>query len=449
MKPLTLDQLKDAVSGKAAAIRLRVRLQPAGGAGTKVFPPTYQGGVYAIERRNITSKDGEDKEATRESTCVLLDSVQSQANRLEQALLDAFRAEKLKFPLLSVDFTKDLPDVGEITALDAPHRIADAIFRDSILNGKPFRPQPKAGGRRDTGEFSDEGKRFAEATVKNATPLFELCPTALIFGVWDSTGAAGGLGNKFARAIVSEIVGVDAVFGIRTASRLDPLGIERGAIYEGEDGDWVVSREEAKQEDGEPIVFKRKTADKGRPSEINHSNVPPDYARYDWPGKEQTINVPDPLRPGEIVRKGNIKVGGVTIAYAEQTTLLSLAALRRLRFPISGKPSPDADIAARTVLAALALAAVAHQMEPPDYFLRSNCQLILEAEPAFELVRTASDTSRFALSADDADRLFAETVAEAKRHRLPWRDVKITMQPKKALVDLVKRSRELVGDTEG
>src|SRR5207253_11132776 len=175
-----------------------------------------------------------------EVPCGLLDSVQSQANRLEQALLEAYRAGRLTFPLLSVDFSTDVPEIGEITALDAPHRIADAIFRDSTLNGKPFRPQPKAGGKKDASPISDEGKRFAEANLRNATPLFELCPTALIFGVWDSTGAAGGLGNKFARALVSEIVGVNAVPGVRTSSRIDPLGIEKGEIYEGAQGDWVV-----------------------------------------------------------------------------------------------------------------------------------------------------------------------------------------------------------------
>jgi CRISPR-associated protein Csb1 len=452
---LTIEQLRDAVAGGAAAVRLRVRLQPAGGPGTKVFPPTYQGGVYAVEKRHSQGKD----EKPREVSCVLLDSVQSQANRLEQALLEAYRANRLAFPLLSVDFSRDLPDIGEITALDAPHRIADAIFRDSILNGKPFRPQPKAGGKRDTAPVSDEGKRFAEATVRNATPLFELCPTALIFGVWDSTGAAGGLGNKFARAIVSEIVGMDAVFGVRTGSRLDPLAIEKGEIYEGPEGDWVVHPEQARKETvkvkqgGEgkdvekPVVFKRKSTDKGRPSEINHSNIPPDYARYDWPGQEKTLSVEDPLRPGKNVRKGNIKVGGVTIDHAEQTTVLSLAALRRLRFPIDGKPSTEADRAARTVLAALALAGIAHQMDPPDYFLRSNCQLVLENVPAFELVRTATDVTPFTLTADDADALFAEAVRQAKEFRLPWREAKVVLQPKKALVDLVKRSRELGGDS--
>src|SRR5579871_2501292 len=466
VNPLTLDRLKEAVRGLAAAIRLRVRLQPAGGPGAKVFPPTYQGGVYAVEKRHTQDKD----EKATEVSCVLLDSVQSQANRLEQALLEAYRANRLAFPLLSVDFSKDLPDIEEITALDAPHRIADAIFRDSILNGKPFRPQLKAGGKRDTAPVSDEGKHFAGATVRNATPLFELCPTALVFGVWDSTGAAGGLGNKFARALVSEIIGVGAVFGVRTASRLDPLRITGGKVYVDANGDWTSNESEAVTSDNGPVLFARKdtSRDKGKPTEINHSNVTPDIVRYD----DTYSNTPDVMRGAEVsvsynlntedgelsqqghfrtaetsIRKGDIRPGGVTIAYAEQTTVLSLAALRRLRFPIDGKSSTESDQAARTVLAALALAAVAHQMDPPDYFLRSNCQLVLENAPAFELVRTASDVTPFTLTADDADALFADAVRQAKKLHLPWREKKVVLQPKKALVDLVKRSRELGGDS--
>jgi hypothetical protein len=33
-----------------------------------------------------------------------------------------------------------------------------------------------------------------------------------------------------------------------------------------------------------------------------------------------------------------------------------------------------------------------------------------------------------------------------KSHKLPWREEKIVLTPKKALVDLVKRSRELGGE---
>jgi len=458
--PLTLDSLKQAVRGSAAAVRLRVTLQPAGGEGTKVFPPTYSGGVYATEKRFIDGKLID---------CVLLDSVQSQANRLEQALLQGYRDGKLRFPLIAVQFPGqsggvNLSDIGEVTTLDAPHRVFDAILRDSVTSdGLPFRPQVrvkavedkpdekkadekkgKAKGKSPNGKgpeaTSAEGTEVALANVRYATPLLKLCPTALVFGAWDSTGAAGGLGNKFARAVVSEIVGVNAVVGIRTSSRIDPLGIEKGEIYESAvDGSYVVFAEEARQErvkakeggkDKEAdalALFKRKAGDKGKPSEINHGNVTPDIVRS---------------------KDGTPIGGGVTVAHAEQTTVLSLAALRRLRFPAKpGEASkPEADLAARTVLAALALAAIAHQMDPPDYFLRSNCQLVLEDDPVFELVVTSKDVREFALDADAADKLFAEAVAEMKKHGLPWREEKLVLTPKKALVDLVKRSRELGGE---
>ncbi len=465
MTPLTLDILAQAVRGSAAAVRLRVKLQPAGGAGTKVFPPTYAGAVYAREKRLI---DGQPVE------CVLLDSVQSQANRLEQALLQAYRDGKMKFPLIAVKFPAELPNVGddnEVTTLDAPHRIFDAILRDSERNNKPFRAQLKAGGARDKSKITPEGESIALANARYASPLLQLCPTALVFGAWDSTGAAGGLGNKFARAIASEIIGVKAVYGVRTASRIDPLGIKGGKVYVDANGDWTVNEQDAVKSDKGAVMFARKdtSKDRGKPTEINHSNVTPDIVRYD----EADPNTPDVMRGAEVnvgyrlntedgelsqqghfrtsetsIRKGDVRPGGVTIEYAEQTTVLSLASMRRLRFPLKpgAASKPEADLAARTVLAALALAAVAHQMDPPDYFLRSNCQLVLDSEPVFELVVTASNRPPFTLTTDAADQLFGEAVGEMKKHGLPWREEKVVLTPKKALVDLVKRSRDLGGE---
>src|ERR1039457_3447365 len=79
-RPLTLNELRDAVRD-ASAFRCRIKLRPTGGDGDKIFPPTYAGGVYAVEDRRI---DG------RVVRCVLLDSVQSQANRMEEVLQEAF-----------------------------------------------------------------------------------------------------------------------------------------------------------------------------------------------------------------------------------------------------------------------------------------------------------------------------------------------------------------------
>src|SRR4029453_6248931 len=132
--PATSEQLfsrlHEAVTGAGSALRFSLRLQAAGGTGDKVFPPTYKDDrnrtVYATEERLI---DGE------LVPCVLLDSVQSQANRLEQALLTVIGTEAVPFPLLATD----VDGYGRVTVLEAPHRLYDAILRDSTLDGIPFR----------------------------------------------------------------------------------------------------------------------------------------------------------------------------------------------------------------------------------------------------------------------------------------------------------------------
>ena len=102
-RALTYDMLAQATAGNVAAVRSIARLQPAGGEGDKVFPPTYQGGRYATERRRIGDEMVD---------AVLLDSVQSQANRMEQALKRARARGELRFPLIVSDFTPWFPDIG-------------------------------------------------------------------------------------------------------------------------------------------------------------------------------------------------------------------------------------------------------------------------------------------------------------------------------------------------
>ena len=74
---------------------------------------------------------------------MLVDSVQSQANRLEEALLAAVREKTISLPYVTVDFRQaQLAGLTEITSLDAPHRVYDAILRDSLLDGQPFMKSP-------------------------------------------------------------------------------------------------------------------------------------------------------------------------------------------------------------------------------------------------------------------------------------------------------------------
>jgi CRISPR-associated protein Csb1 len=215
MQNLSIEKLKKAVAGEYTAIRRITRLAALG---AKIFPPTYEGGAYATEDR-VVRRGGGENDAVETVPTVLLDSVQSQANRMEIALLRAYDAGRLRMPMLAVDFGGAgadplLADVGRLTALEAPHRMCDAIFRDAVYQGKPFRT-------------SGPGAKLNSAKPANATAVFELCPTALIFGFWDSTGPRGGLGAKVQRALVSEIVGYGVTSdGKRPSSRIDPLQIE-------------------------------------------------------------------------------------------------------------------------------------------------------------------------------------------------------------------------------
>lgn len=416
---LTYEVLREAVAGGAVALRLRTELVPAGGPDDKFFPPTY--GVdnsattkYATETRTV---DG------RHVTDVVVDSVASQANRLEQALREGWERGELRFPNAYVDFSIDpeLADLDRISVLDAPHRIADAIFRDSLLDGTLFR-------------LSDTGRAVTEARPAAATGMFVHAPTCLLFGVWDSTGPKGGLGSKFQRAISSEIMAFDVSLGVKTASRIDPLAIEKRAaqVYEAADAEegWVIDPAAAKTEKGKPVVYAGKgEGEKGRPSMINHGNVTPSV---------------DP------------RAGGVRARRVEQVAVLSFAALRRLRFPVGPAGAPfegeargRAEAAARTAIAALGVAALAYHHEL-DFDLRSRCLLVPTGEPCMELIgRDGGEPVPVAAGRGIAASLVREAAEAAAQAGLPWSREDARLIPAPKLVELIKRSRQIAAVEPG
>jgi CRISPR-associated protein Csb1 len=165
-----------------------------------------------------------------------------------------------------------------------------------------------------------------------------------------------------------------------------------------------------------------------RPSEVNLGNVTPGLVSDD--------------------RTGELLPGGVTISSAVQTAVLSLAALRRLRFPLDdGSTTQEADRTARAALAALGLAAVAcHQAE--GYDLRSRCVLVPVDEPALELVPARGGRPvRLSFDVGEASSVFAETVAAARSAGLPWRDEEIILTPSDRLIELVRRSEDVLAQT--
>lgn len=387
---------------KSAAIRLRQRLQPEGGAGDKVFPPTFAGGVYCWEQRRIG-------DAVKE--CVLLDSVAAQANRLEEALLKAV-ADGLALPELRVDFKNagEVSDLGQIGVLSAPHRVFDAILRDTLVDGKVF-------GK------SDLYKKLAGANVRNANALFEHAPTALLFGCWDSTGAAGGIGNKFARVLTSEMVGIDASFGeTQGGVRTDPLSIVSDASVTSEDNfEWAVAGSGAKKA--------------VKPSAINHGNI---LVKSKDPDISHSFVLGDKL----VTQKHTLR-GGVTVDYALQISVISLNAIRRLRFPNDdGSANSARDSAAHRVLAALGLLALTLGREQ-GYWLRSRCGLVAEGFADFEIVHADGRIETMTLDSKAAHAELAVAVKAAKAAGLPWLEAPVILTPQPKLLELIKKSREI------
>ena len=152
------------------------------------------------------------------------------------------------------------------------------------------------------------------------------------------------------------------------------------------------------------------------PSEVNHGNIPPDITK-----------------PGG--------AGGVTLDYAEQTVVLSLPALRKLRFPVDGETTPERDAAARTVLAALALTAATLAAES-GFDLRSRCLLWPTEVMEWELLEMpGKPPAAVRLTAAEAVELLRESVASAEKLGLFWQSEPVKLTPSPNLVALLERSR--------
>ncbi len=412
---LGYQELRDGVAGGAVGVRCRTVLQPLGGAGDKVFPPTYAVADsaetrYAVEQRRMPG-------GSEVVQSVVLDSVASQANRFELALLDAIRGGELAAPVTSVDFAESgLAGLGKISDYEAPHRIFDALLRDSFDGDQLFRN-------------GTAGRAITEARPRDAAAIYFHSPHVLIFGGWDSTGPRGGAGSKYERAITSEIVALDIEVGKRTASRIDPAGIElrAGRLYEAAgDEAWTLDTDKAVQEKGQPKLLTGKSGEAGRPSQANHGNVTPSI---------------DPRN------------GGITAREITGTTVLSFIQLRRLRFPTSPGGAPfsgnrgEAEVAARTALAALGLTAAVLAFEQ-GFDLRSRCVLVADGPIGYELVGRDNKAVPFGMSSADALKLVGEAAERAAAAGLPWRDGEMLLRPAERLVTLIRNSQAIAGSGE-
>ena len=138
-----------------AALVIQEQLIPAEGADAIFFPATY------AASEDKTFKGGYNIDSFADGTNItLVDSVGSQSNRIE--------------PLFKAgDYAALVPQIvikageKEINLLDAGHRAGDAVVRYSALQ-------------------SELQAAFKALLNGDASPLAQIAPTSLVFGVWDS-----------------------------------------------------------------------------------------------------------------------------------------------------------------------------------------------------------------------------------------------------------------------
>ncbi|AJE23687.1 type I-G CRISPR-associated RAMP protein Csb1/Cas7g [Azotobacter chroococcum] len=359
-----------------------------------VCPPTYAARKgeppYIAFRQAVMGAELRD--------VVVLDSPQSQSNRIEHALLSAHRAGHIPYPDILITFPEEIKE-PDISVLQLSHRIYDAVLRTANFGHEPF--------------FSSAiGRAIQDARPNHATALFEHAPLTLLLGGWDSNGGMVSKAAKLQRLMTSEIIGLDARPASLSATKLDVLDI-RSQAAELMQSDDPVRRFEIKPQ---------KSRGKGKkPSEFGFGNVP-------------STDVPR----------------AAVISSAIQTSVLSCSGLRSLCFPsANGQVHPERDQAGHAVLAALALYGLLAQNEA-GYLLRSRCELIPEADGQLELIgRTLQDVTHSRLSSDDALTLLKQAIAHAAGFDLAFRAEDLVLAADDRLVELIKRSRSAMAeDTE-
>lgn len=367
----------------AAALRLRVRLQPAAGQGARLMPPTYSGAdgaVYLTEERRIEDTPVE---------CVLLDGQASQANRLEDALLELVTDGRVAVP----DVVVDQAEFGRHRAIEFSHRVFDAWVEDALDGELRF-------GETDT---------FARlASVINrgvARPLVEVFPVGLLLGCWASRRHNPQGSTRLARAVTSEIIGYDFLRGQRPSSKIDLQHVSKEVRLEGTE---TTRRARFTVLEGAP-------KESERPSKWGYGNIVPSAAPH----------------------------GGATVRFAEQQTVVSLAALRAVRtseLRSSEPPSPEIDFAAREMLALLALAMLEAQTEV-GWDLRSGCQLVPESEPTLELIgRLGTTLASTPIVGYGAMDVLADRTRAAAEKGLNWNVLPIELVASSEQLELLRRS---------
>ena len=382
---ISFEDLKEACAAGGASTLVSVtELKPAAGEHASVAPAKFVEGkksIFAFETRYI------DGEAAR---VVLIDSKQSQLNRAEAAIMQDIRAEHpvmRKLPRIEVTYENDGKSIS-YTDLELPHRFADGHIRAGKIDGQAATAHEKY------------------RAVRNSTPadlsaLLDTAPAAAVFGGWDSLRKKNQL--RLRSALVGEIIGVladqnlsgEAQLSRRGGARVDPL--EMSVRLSAADMEQLVKSQEGELSD--KFVSKRR-------EDIKKAKK-------------------DTALSGSVLGLGGIPpqleaLGGVACQKIIRSWVLSFATLRQLRF---GK-NEEANIAARALLAALGLSAIARAEQ--ELYLRANCDLVEAEEPQVTLDGRYGNTRPLNhITVELADDLLAQAIDYAQSHHVAHWDGQI------------------------
>lgn len=381
-----LDEWATDPSGPVA-LHLRQKLLPVernDGEDAVIYPPTYADIGYCID----TLSDG--------TRVALVDSVGSQANRMEPLFKSKFKAdgdEEWLVPQIEVLLREepcgkceactsgkkkakcDSPHQEKRSLLDLAHRSADAVVMSSPTLAKLL--QPAFETLRSKGD---------------AAPLCTLAPTSLVFGVWDSRGGTGEKRPRLVRAVIR-------------AWDVEPL--HAAAQF---NSVWKALDEEQKKDLTDAAKKKGKDWEK-RLSGAGLKDAPATFRRVSTSASKYMHE----FRDGSPNPERRV-LGGVLVKdRIEREITVNLVALRGLR------GSNDSDTTKiRKYLLGLSLVAATAEL---DLFLREGCHLRYANEDAWHSVPRRGEPEPVNLGSAEARELVLSYAMDAAKHFRPkWEE---------------------------
>lgn len=373
MSKMTYQLLEDSMrTGGASALSESTELGMAGGPQALVAPAKYTSGknsneaTYVFETRYV---DGNSVHT------VLIDSRTSEANRLEEAMIQATKEGQRTFSLMPhvrVMYHAGGTDERIKDDYQLPHRAFDAHIRlgfSDLVHSSSI--------------IQDERyKAMRNASPADASGLFEWSPVTVLLGGWDSTRKTNQA--RFASCVTGEIIGVLSdqdsdpkdVVTHRSGARIDPFGAEFGTL------DKVYEKELRQRAE-------MKETTSGKWSALTLGAIPPSA--------------------------GQEALDGISVKKIIRSRELSFSALRSLDF---GKGA-QGNLAARCLLAALALDAMARA--DSELCLRANAHLIELDKPEILIHERYGKTEQVEpMTVEEADALLDEAYEKASEQGVRW-----------------------------